>query len=268
MLAIVFGLLLLLVHALYVEPARPAVSEQKTPLLVQLRRVIGVDTGSLLVAQFVALFNQTAIEVVIPPIVVSLYGFGQLYTSLFYMGLTVYLLVAFLVAGQLSKRLSDRVLVLCGWLSVGGGVTVLLLGEVVHGPIRLWQLCFGAVIFSTSSAFFETSVPSLFSKASLIGRVVLELSSHLVCLQLATRRGSRSSGSSQSLLMTVQALAILVGPLAVAPVLAAGLQWVLAGIALLWACSFAFFLFSFRHLSVSVLEEVADKPAAIDNEKT
>ncbi len=64
--------------------------------------------------------------------------------------------------------------------------------------------------------------------------------------------------------MTVQALAILIGPLAVAPVLALGLQWVLAGIAALWACSFAFFLFSFRHLAVTALQEVPEEKSADD----
>jgi MFS family permease len=102
--------------------------------------------------------------VIVPPVVVALYGFRQLFTSLFYMGLTVYLLIAFLAVGQLSRRLSDRVLVLCGWLCVGAGTLVLLLSDVVNGPPRLWQFAFGALVFSTSSAFFETSVPSLFSK--------------------------------------------------------------------------------------------------------
>ncbi len=164
-LAGVCAALLALVHAFFVDPPRAAAGAEERPsALRQLRQVLGVDTGSLLVAQFVALFNQTSIEVVVPPVVVALYGFRQLYTSLFYMGLTVYLLVAFLVAGQLSKRLSDRVLVLCGWLCVGGGTLVLLLSDVVNGPPRLWQFAIGCLIFSTSSAFFETSVPSLFSK--------------------------------------------------------------------------------------------------------
>ncbi len=50
--------------------------------------------------------------------------------------------------------------------------------------------------------------------------------------------------------MTLQSLAILIGPLAAAPLLNVGLRWVLVLIALLWLASFVFFLFSYRHLAV------------------
>jgi hypothetical protein len=79
----------------------------------------------------------------------------------------VYLLIAFLVAGQVSKRVSDRALVLGGWLFSGAGTLVLLLSDVVNGPPRLWQFAVGCLVFSTSTACFETSVGSLFSKVSL-----------------------------------------------------------------------------------------------------
>jgi hypothetical protein len=50
-------------HLFFVDPGRAAGGEERPAALRQLRQVLGVDTGSLMLAQFVALFNQTSLEV-------------------------------------------------------------------------------------------------------------------------------------------------------------------------------------------------------------
>lgn len=123
--------------------------------------------------------------------------------------------------GQLSKCFSDRVMILFGWLwcvwreslfwfstffgfalsSVGAGGVCLLFSQLFDAPnLQLWQLALGSGVFATSSAFFETSVPSLFSK-------------------LAARHQKENAASSQSLLITLQSLAILIGPFVASPIL-------------------------------------------------
>jgi hypothetical protein len=85
--AVVFGLLVVLVHAGFEEPPRKA-AQKKLPLSL-MSQVLKMDTSSLLIAQFVALFNQTCLEVIIPPVVIALFSFGQVFTSVFYAGLTL-----------------------------------------------------------------------------------------------------------------------------------------------------------------------------------
>ena len=224
-----FGALLILVHLFFQEPPHEVAEKQP---LSQLLQVVKIDTGSLLLAQFVALFNQTCIEVIIPPLVVAFFSFGQLLTSVFYAGLTAYLLVCFVLAGQLSKKLSDRTMIFLGWLCVGGGGLFLLLSQIfAETHILLWQLIVGSGIFVTSNAFFETCVPSLFSK-------------------MAARHQKHSEAASQSLLVTLQSLAILIAPFAISPILTIGVVWVFLFVLVLWFLAFLFFLFSFRHLAV------------------
>jgi hypothetical protein len=87
--------------------------------------------------------------------------------------------------------------------------------------------------------------------------------------QLAARRGvtEATQGSSQSLLMTLQSLAILVAPLAAAPLLNVGLRCVFSVVALLWLASFVFFLFSYRRLAVvgTVVQVSTDDDKRMDN---
>jgi hypothetical protein len=78
---------------------------------------------------------------------------------------------------------------------------------------------------------------------------------------------SATQGSSQSLLMTLQSLAILIAPLSAAPLLNVGLRWVFTLVALLWLVSFAFFLFSYRRLAVvgTVVEVSTEEDKRLDN---
>lgn len=196
---------------------------------------------SLVLAQFVALFCQTSLEAVIPAVVLDYYGFGQLKTSFFYMGLTGYLLVAFVVVGLLTKCITDRNLVLLGWVFAGCGMVTLSVSELWNGPMRFWQLAFGSAIFSTSVACFETAVGSLFSK-------------------LVERRSRGVQGTAQSFLMTMQALAVLVAPLVSDPILGVAFRWVLVTLLILWVGSFLFFLYSYPRLRLDPIASSSTEP--------
>ena len=184
---------------------------------------------------------------------IAFWNFGQLYNSFFYMSITAYLLIMFVVVSCLSKRISDRVLILFGWIFAGGGIVFLLFSSFLQTPhITLWQFGLGVGIFVTSSASFETAVPSLYSK--LVSKIP---------------NGDKLQGSSQAVLQTAQSFAILIAPLVSAPILNAGLKWVMVTILVLWVISFVNFCVAFKHLYTNDMDkQIMSVPETLEIESS
>lgn len=235
--AIVQLVALAIFHAGFVEPLPPLDFPEAPTLTVlagikSLSSVLSFPTLSLMISQFAVVFNQSSLEVVLTPILLQYYGFHQVENSLFYCATSVYMIGAFaFVGGLLAKRFTDRILMMCGWISLVGGIVILLLCEINLEPhMPIWAFSIGIAIFVTATAFFESSVGSLFSK-------------------LVTRQGGQQA-ASQSVLMMFQTLATIFGPIAVSPVLTLGFVWVLFFNFCVWAVSFLFFCLAFQSLKL------------------
>lgn len=229
----------------FVEPP-PSTSAAPTQTSLgafsNLKAIISFSTLSIIVSHFIAIFNQAALEVVLTPLLLSYYGFHQFQNSLFYFAMTLYMLVAFsVVGGVLARKLqvADRNLMIGGWTCLCLGVVILFFGERYSSPhMPLWLFGVGQTVFATSSAFFESSVGSLFSKL------------------VARQKGEVAQ--SQSVLMMFQTLATILGPVIVSPVLTQGFIYVLVMIWVLWALTFTFFLFAYRSLRLDPPAVVSD----------
>ncbi|XP_075426959.1 major facilitator superfamily domain-containing protein 8-like [Ascaphus truei] len=149
----------------------------------------------LLTAQFVTLFNQTALETLVTPLAQTYFGFEDLQNSLLYFLCGIEMLAGFLAVRALSRCCSDRLLlalglfvcnVSCIWCLVflakpKGSSYGVLLGEFVVGVfLQVLGLPFVAV-----------------SQVSLFSKVTAE----------------RTQGFSQGLRRSVGGLATILGPL-------------------------------------------------------
>jgi hypothetical protein len=233
-------------HAGFEEPPFPeqTTGPTLTPLagIKNLKSVLSFPTVALMVSQFAIVFNQSSLEVVLTPLLFQFYGFHQVGNSLFYCATSIYMIGAFaVVGGVLAKRLSDRALMLCGWIALVTGIMILLLCQVnIHPHLPIVAFSIGIAVFVTATAFVESSLGSLFSK-------------------IVARQGGQQA-TSQSVLMMFQTLATIFGPMVVSPILTRGFIYVLIFQLGLWALSFTFFLCSFSRLKLEPQEgkEVAE----------
>ncbi len=233
-----------LIHLLFREPValiEEDLDERKVSWFEKAKSIASFASIALALCLFMSSMNQLSLETSLPPITRQMWDFAQLDNSLVYTVLTVYLLVWYLILGLvLTKRLSDRVLLLIAWLFVGVGTAFLLVfGFVQDGVWYFWQFCVGASIIATSIPFFDSSGTSLFSK-----------------LQSDPKLQARS----QSFLSSVRGIGILVGPLAASSLLTKGPIWVFVFVASCFVLAFPLFLLSFRLLNVKTkIEEVQEE---------
>ncbi|KAG8444964.1 hypothetical protein GDO86_009929 [Hymenochirus boettgeri] len=80
----------------------------------QLSELLREEVVVLLAAQFVTLFNQTALETLVTPLAQTYLGFQDLHNSLLYFMCGIEMLIGFLVVRILSRCSSDRLLLAFG----------------------------------------------------------------------------------------------------------------------------------------------------------
>lgn len=158
-----------LVHTLFREPsarvALEAEQDREMSWVQKVQSIASLGTVALVVCGSVSSFNQIALESALPPITFAFWDFGQLENSLVYTALTVLLLLWYLLLGLfLTKRLSDRVLMLFAWVFVGSGVIFLVTVYMLARAWLFWQFCVGAATIASSIPFFDSTTGSLLSK--------------------------------------------------------------------------------------------------------
>ncbi|KAM6443762.1 major facilitator superfamily domain-containing protein 8-like isoform 2-T2 [Liasis olivaceus] len=104
--------------------------EEKNPFhhFSSMREYLREEVVVLLTAQFITLFNQTALETMVTPITQRYFGFGELENSIMYFLCGVEVIGGFFLVRFLSVRLSDRI--------------ILLLGLVICNIACIWCLLF------------------------------------------------------------------------------------------------------------------------------
>lgn len=133
----------------------------------------------LIVTQFLVIFTQSTVEVLVTPLTESWYQFTTIGNSLLFAGMTVMVIVALVVVGFLTRCLQDRTLLMMGHLITGMG-TIIFVICLVESPnpftreIPQYQFYLVCMLYISAIAFYQTVLASLFSKllddASLDGR--------------------------------------------------------------------------------------------------
>ncbi|CAB1325855.1 unnamed protein product, partial [Coregonus sp. 'balchen'] len=133
----------------------------------------------LLTAQFITLFNQTALETMVTPLTQRSFGFGELANSLMYSLCGVEVILGFFLVRWLSRQVEDRVVLAVG-LVICSGYSWELTTFIIGVFLQLLGLPFVAV-----------------SQVSLFSKVTAE----------------KTQGFSQGVRRSVGGLATILGPL-------------------------------------------------------
>ncbi|KAL6104248.1 uncharacterized protein ACO6RY_14012 [Pungitius sinensis] len=83
-------------------------------ILGTCRELLREEVVVLLTAQFITLFNQTALETMVTPMTQRLFSFGELSNSLMYSLCGVEVILGFFFVRWLSRRVADRVVLAAG----------------------------------------------------------------------------------------------------------------------------------------------------------
>jgi len=180
------------------RPSRREEPEQEVPapsLSEVLEVLLREELVALAFLRFVALFCQTGLEAVVPPVMQLYFDFGDLANSLLYLGCGLQLILVFLILSAASKAgASDRTLIGCGLVIMIGALVWLmstLPSFAHHTPANLPYFVVGVFIDLAG-------IPTVCD-------VALALYSKLL--------PDRVQGAGQAFRRLVSQLALLLGPL-------------------------------------------------------
>ncbi|CAM4597525.1 unnamed protein product [Lepidochelys olivacea] len=159
-----------------------------------MREYLREEVVVLLTAQFITLFNQTALETMVTPITQRYLSFGELENSIMYFLCGIEVICGFFLVRCLSSRLPDRVVLVLGLVICNVAcVWCLLFLARPQGsfPILLSELVVGVFLQVLGLPFVAVSQVSLFSKVT----------------------AERTQGFSQGLRRSVGGVATILGPL-------------------------------------------------------
>ncbi|XP_059801647.1 uncharacterized protein mfsd8l1 isoform X4 [Hypanus sabinus] len=148
----------------------------------------------VLTAQFITLFNQTALETMVTPITQKYFSFGELENSLMYCMCGVEVIIGFFIVRWLSTKFADRVilavgLILCNisciWL------LIFLANPKGSFAILLSEFVVGVFLQILGLPFVAVSQVSLFSKVT----------------------AEKTQGFSQGLRRSIGGIATIMGPM-------------------------------------------------------
>ncbi|XP_076829344.1 major facilitator superfamily domain-containing protein 8 isoform X2 [Brachyhypopomus gauderio] len=148
----------------------------------------------LLTAQFITLFNQTALETMVTPLTQKNFGFDELGNSVMYSLCGVEVIGGFFLVRWLSRTLEERVLLGAGLLiCCGACVWCLVFLANPHGgfAIELTEFIIGVFLQLLGLPFVAVSQVSLFSKVT----------------------AEKTQGFSQGIRHSVGGMATILGPL-------------------------------------------------------
>uniref|UniRef100_A0A8C4YW29 Major facilitator superfamily (MFS) profile domain-containing protein n=1 Tax=Gadus morhua TaxID=8049 RepID=A0A8C4YW29_GADMO len=148
----------------------------------------------LLAAQFITLFNQTALETMVTPLTQKYFDFGELENSVMYCVCGVEVIAGFLFVHWLSRRAKERVvlavgLAICNISSVW--CLIFLANPIGDFPYQLTEFIIGVFLQVLGLPFVAVAQVSLFSKVT----------------------SEKTQGFSQGVRRSVGGLATILGPL-------------------------------------------------------
>ncbi|XP_036452999.1 major facilitator superfamily domain-containing protein 8 [Colossoma macropomum] len=178
------------------EPIRPPSPEQDDPFknFSASREFLREEVVVLLTAQFITLFNQTALETMVTPLTQRYFGFGELGNSVMYSLCGVEVIVGFFLVRWLSRVLEDRAVLAVGLLICCGACVwcIIFLASPQGGfAVELTEFIIGVFLQLLGLPFVAVSQVSLFSKVT----------------------AEKTQGFSQGVRRSVGGLATILGPL-------------------------------------------------------
>uniref|UniRef100_A0A3B3ZLR1 Major facilitator superfamily (MFS) profile domain-containing protein n=1 Tax=Periophthalmus magnuspinnatus TaxID=409849 RepID=A0A3B3ZLR1_9GOBI len=148
----------------------------------------------LLAAQFITLFNQTALETMVTPLTQKFFGYGELENSIMYCLCGVEVIAGFFFVRWLSGRVAERVvlavgLVICNISNVW--CLIFLASPLGDFPWKLTEFIIGVFLQVLGLPFVAVAQVSLYSKVT----------------------AEKTQGFSQGVRRSVGGLATILGPL-------------------------------------------------------
>ncbi|XP_078267044.1 major facilitator superfamily domain-containing protein 8 isoform X2 [Rhinoraja longicauda] len=148
----------------------------------------------VLTAQFITLFNQTALETMVTPITQKYFNFGELENSLMYCACGVEVIIGFFIVRWLSTKFADRV--------------ILALGLVICNISCIWCLIFLANPKGSFAASLTEFVVGVFLQ--ILGLPFVAVSQVSLFSKLTAEK---TQGFSHGLRRSIGAIATIMGPL-------------------------------------------------------
>lgn len=158
------------------------------------REFLREEVVVLLAAQFITLFNQTALETMVTPLTQKYFSYGELENSVMYCLCGVEVIAGFLFVRWLSRRVAERVVLAIGLTicNVSGIWCLIFLAKPIGGfPWQLTEFIIGVFLQVLGLPFVAVAQVSLFSKVT----------------------SEKTQGFSQGVRRSVGGLATILGPL-------------------------------------------------------
>ncbi|XP_033820676.1 major facilitator superfamily domain-containing protein 8 [Periophthalmus magnuspinnatus] len=158
------------------------------------REFLREEVVVLLAAQFITLFNQTALETMVTPLTQKFFGYGELENSIMYCLCGVEVIAGFFFVRWLSGRVAERVvlavgLVICNISNVW--CLIFLASPLGDFPWKLTEFIIGVFLQVLGLPFVAVAQVSLYSKVT----------------------AEKTQGFSQGVRRSVGGLATILGPL-------------------------------------------------------
>ncbi|XP_071342029.1 major facilitator superfamily domain-containing protein 8 [Trachinotus anak] len=224
------------------SPPPPETNESSSPFknFSISREFLREEVVVLLAAQFITLFNQTALETMVTPMTQKYFGYGELENSVMYCLCGMEVIAGFLFVRWLSRRFAERVVLAIGLTicNISGVWCLIFLANPLGGfPWQLTEFIIGVFLQVLGLPFVAVAQVSLFSKVT----------------------AERTQGFSQGVRRSVGGLATILGPL-----WAGGLtenMYIMLGVMMaLLALLTMMLAFSYDRLVEPAAEEQADSP--------
>ncbi|XP_062280460.1 major facilitator superfamily domain-containing protein 8 [Scomber scombrus] len=158
------------------------------------REFLREEVVVLLAAQFITLFNQTALETMVTPLTQKYFSYGELENSVMYCLCGVEVIAGFLFVRWLSQRVAERVVLAIGLTicNISCVWCLIFLANPLGGfPWQLTEFIIGVFLQVLGLPFVAVAQVSLFSKVT----------------------AEKTQGFSQGVRRSVGGLATILGPL-------------------------------------------------------
>ncbi|KAM6938119.1 major facilitator superfamily domain-containing protein 8 isoform 1-T3 [Lycodopsis pacificus] len=175
-------------------PPEPHASSSPLKNFSISREFLREEVVVLLAAQFITLFNQTALEAMVTPMTQKYFSYGELENSVMYSLCGVEVIAGFLFVRWLSQRVADRVVLAVGLIicNISGVWCLIFLTNPLGGfSWQLTEFIIGVFLQVLGLPFVAVAQVSLFSKIT----------------------SEKTQGFSQGVRRSVGGLATILGPL-------------------------------------------------------